>query len=308
MSELFNMNVKNINNYANFKLEKDNDDKIKQFRKNICQTLNKNNVTKNNKQNTDNTILFISMSTIDIGKIILLNQLFKSNYKYIIGIDNKYYKNVEEFNNDILKYSDHIINFLNIDIKKFINCPTTFLDNNILKNKYGNKIENFNGRWKNNPSKLGSLEWFNNSNYEYFWYIEDDIYCKNYNLFIDKYNNNTDDLICTINENHLPSWYYTGWRVGDICHGFDHASLYITRYSKQYSNYFFKFLKETKTTSHHEIFIPYILNYYHLIFSNLLNKHKSYLHINNGKTKTYNLYDNNILKIDGDIFHPFKIK
>ena len=32
----------------------------------------------------------------------------------------------------------------------------------------------------------------------------------------------------------------------------------------------FKFLKETKTTSHHEIFIPYILNYYHLIFSNLL--------------------------------------
>ena len=306
MSELFNLNVKNINNYANFKLENDSNE-IKQFRKNICRTLSKNIVTKNNEQNVENTILFISVSTINVGKIILLNQLLKSKYKCIIGIDIKYYKNSEQFNKDILKYSDHIVNFLKTDINKFINCPKTFLDVNILKKKYGVKIENFNGRWKNNPSKLGSLEWFNNSEYEYFWYVEDDIYCKNYDLFIDSYNYNTNDLICTINENHLPPWYYNHWRVGNICHGFDHASLYVARYSKQFSKYFFNFLIETTSTSHHEILIPYVLHYYHLTFSNLSKKDKSHLHINNGKTKLYNLYDNNILKIDGEIFHPFKI-
>ena len=35
-------------------------------------------------------------------------------------------------------------------------------------------------------------------------------------------------------------WYDKLWRVGDKCHGIELAHLYISRYSKQYSN-FFKF-------------------------------------------------------------------
>lgn len=309
MSELFNMNIKNINNYVSKKNEKDKDtEEFMLFRKNCCRSINKNIIVKKNSVSTlENTILFMGISELNIGKIITLNQLLKSNLNCVIGIDNKYYKNVEEFNKHIIKYSDYITKKLNSNVDQFIKCSKTILNNNNLIQKYGKKIGNFNGRWNDNPSKLGTLEWFNNSNYEYFWYIEDDIYCKNYNLFINKYNNNTDDLISIINENHLPFWYYTGWKVGDMCHGFEHAHLYITRYSKQYSNCFFNFFKETKTTSHHELFIPYVLNYYHLTFSNLLDEHKLYLHINNGKTKWFNLSDNNISNIDANIFHPFKI-
>lgn len=304
---LFNMNVNNINNYAISK-NKTEIEKLRVFRKNMCRSINKDIIIKKNSMPTnENTILFMGISKLNIGKIIVLNQLLKSNQNKIIGIDNKYYKNVEEFNKHILQYSDYITVILNSNINTFIDCYKTMLNNNSLIKKYGNKIKNFNGRWLNNPSKLGSLEWFNNSSYEYFWYIEDDIFCKNYNLFIDKYNNNTNDLICTIN-NNLPEWYDKLWRVGDKCHGIELAHLYISRYSKQYSNFFFKFLKETKTTSHHEIFIPYVLNYYHLTYSKLLDKHTKNLLINGGKTKFFNISNNNVSNINSEIFHPFKIK
>ena len=304
---LFNMNINNINNYA-FNKNKNETEKLRLFRKNMCRSINKNIVIKkNNIPTIENTILFIGISELNIGKIIVLNQLLKSNLNSIIGIDNKYYKNIEEFNNHILKYSDYITRILDNNIDKFTNCSKTMLDNNSLIKKYGDKIKNFNGRWENNPSKLGSLEWFNNSNYEYFWYIEDDIFCKNYDLFINKYNNNNSDLICSI-DNNLPEWYNNSWRVGDKCHGLELAHLYISRYSKQYSNYFFNFLKETKTTSHHEIFIPYILHYYHLSFFKLKDEHKKTLLINGGNTKFFNISDNNVNNINSEIFHPFKIK
>ena len=287
-------------------------DVIKQCedRQKLCRTLNKNiNVTENTRQNKENTILFIGMSKIDIGKLMILNQLLKCIYKCIIGIDKKYYKNDNEFNNDIKKHSDYIKKNLNDDINKFINIPKTYLDNNELIKSYGKKIENFNGRWQQNPSKLGSIEWFNKSEYEYMWYIEDDVYCKNFDLFLDDYTNMKDDLICNCWENGLlPHWFNINWRVGDKAHGIVLFHLYVCRYSKQYSNNFFKFLKETKNTSHHELFVPYVLHYYHLHYTPLLEKHKEGVYTNDGKVKFFNISDNDVNKKNAEIFHPFKIK
>ena len=287
-------------------MSKDNN---QEERKQICRSLNKNiNITENPPQNKENTILFIGMSEIDIGKLIILNQILKCSYNCIIGIDNKFYKNDNEYNNDIKKHSDYIKKNLNADIDKFINIPKTYLDNNELIKSYGKKIENFNGRWQQNPSKLGSIEWFNKSEYEYMWYIEDDVYCKNFDLFIDEYINMKNDIICK-SANNMPHWYYGNWRIGDKAHGFTIYHLYVCRYSKQYSNNFFKFLKETKNTSHHEVFVPYVLHYYRLHHRPLLEKHRRNVITNNETSKNfYNISDNDVNKKDAEIFHPFKIK
>ena len=281
----------------------------KEYRKNLCKTLNTklNNYT-NKKSNCENTVLFISLSKLNKGKIITISKILKSKYKSIIGIDKKCYNNENEFNNSLKEYSNFIINDLQIDIKVFYNTTKVFLDNNLYKKKYGKKIENYNGRWKNNPSKFGTLEWFNRSNYEYIWYLEDDVFCKDIDKFISNYNNYVDDIICKIDYNHLPSYYYNNWRIGDYNHGFELSSLYISRYSKQFVKNFFHFINITNTTSHHEILTPYILNYYHMKYSSLKKIHLQTLHSNwGGSCKFYNFSDKDVNKFDSEIFHPFKI-
>lgn len=308
MSSLFEFNKRMINKYANHTYEKDTDS-IKQYRKNMCRLSNKNvNTYENKKSIHENTVLFMSISELNKGKIIILNQLLKSNYQFVLGIDKKYYRNEDEYHNDLEDYSNFIVENLQTDIKRFYNITKIFLDDNYYKEKYGKKITNYNGRWENNPSKFGSLEWFYQSKYEYIWFIEDDIFCKDFDIFLLNYNNYNDDLICTINYNHLPKWYYGNWKVGDIMHGFEHAHLYIARYSKQFVKNFFQFINNTDTTSHHELLIPYILNYYHMKHSNLIKKHTETLHINDGFTKCFDLSDNDINNYNTEIFHPFKIK
>ena len=93
-------------------------EKVFQNRKNLIE------IKENNMPTVENTILFIGISNLNIGKIIVLNQLLKSNLNSIIGIDNKYYKNIEEFNKHILKYSDYITTILNNNVKF---CFLTFL-------------------------------------------------------------------------------------------------------------------------------------------------------------------------------------
>ena len=308
MSDLFEINKRMINNYAKYKFDQDSN-LIKQYRKNMCRSANENIHTYDNKESTkENTILFISLSELNKGKIIILNQLLKSKYNCIVGIDIKYYKNENEFNIKLEEYSNFIKDKLKGDINSFFNINKIFLDDNYHKKKYGEKITNYNGRWENNPSKFGSLEWFHSSSFEYFWFIEDDIFCKDFDKFLKNYDNLKNDLICTINYNHLPKWYYDNWKVGDILHGFEHAHLYISRYSKQFANNFFNFIKNSDTTSHHELLIPYILNYYHMSHYDLKEEDKKTLHINNGFTKSFNLSTNSVNNYDTEIFHPFKIK
>ena len=132
-------------------------------------------------------------------------------------------------------------------------------------------------------------------------------FCKNWNVFLEKYENKIDDLICSIDSQHLPEWYYNQWRVGNYDHGFDLSHLYIARYSKQFINYLFEFINNNDSTSHHEIFIPYVLNYYHLSHSNIEDNHRSNLHLNDDhKTTIYNISNNHINNHKSIIFHPFK--
>lgn len=286
----------------------DDNNTQKEYRKNLCKTLNTklNNFT-NQKSNCENTVLFISLSKLNKGKIITLNKILKSKYKCIIGIDKKCYNNDNEFNNSLKEYSNFIINDLQSDIKLFYNTTKAFLDDNLYKKKYGKKIENYNGRWKDNPSKFGTLEWFNRSKYEYIWYLEDDVFCKDIDKFISNYNNYVDDIICKIDYNHLPFWYYNNWRVGDYNHGFELANLFVARYSKQFVKNFFHFINIKNSTSHHEILTPYILNYYHMRYSNFKKIHLQTLQTNGGRCKFYNFSDKDVSKFDSEIFHPFKI-
>ena len=119
MSDLFEINKRMINNYAKYRFDQDNN-LIKQYRKNICRSANENIHTYDNKESTiENTILFISLSELDEGKIIVINQLLKSEYNCIIGIDNKYYKNKNEFNTKLEEYSIFIKNKLKGHISSF---------------------------------------------------------------------------------------------------------------------------------------------------------------------------------------------
>lgn len=305
MTNLLDYNLKNLNLQA----VNNNVDKIKlnTFRKNICKSKNKNIKNKENISPTKkNTVIFITLSELNKCKIIILKQLLHSKYNIVIGFDTKYYKNDTEVNEKINSFKDFIQSELKININLLIAIKKIPLNNDTNIKKYGHKIINFNGKWNNNPSKFGALLWFHSSIYEYMWNIEDDVYSKNYNEFFDDYNNNNDDLICTISENHLPPWFYDKWRVGSVDHGFDLAYLFIVRYSKQFCNHFFNYIKITTTTSHHEIFIPYILTYYHLKHKNINNYHKKYLHLNNHENSMiYN--EKNIQTLDSIIFHPFKL-
>ena len=308
MNYLMNYNLKLINNQIEKKFGKTNN-QSKQFRKNMCRNENKNIfVVKNNHPNKENTIFFISISELNKGKLFVMLKIIQSNYNCIIGFDNKYYKNSDELNSKIKEFSNFIKETLKSNIESFLSVEKFPLDNNYLLKTYGEKIINFNGKWANNPSKLGCLDWLfhNKNNYEYMWYIEDDLLCKDVNALLDKYNKYNDDLICTIDEYHLPDWFYTKWKVGDTKHGFDLSHLYIARYSKQFVTKFFEYMKITNTTSHHEIFIPYVLNYYHLSFKNLEKDDTRNLHLNNhSTTKIYNL--SNIHNSESILFHPFKI-
>jgi len=279
------------------------------LKKHRCRSMNKNiNIIENETSSEKNTAIFITISNINLGKLIIINKLLQCDYDVVIGFDVQYYKNKELLNKDILNFKNFISIQLKSDINLFLSTSKVPLDNNVYKEKYGIKIDNYNGKWIHNPAKLGCLEWFKNSDYAYFWYIEDDVYCKNMNVFLEPYKHDISDLICSIDEYHIPEWYYRNWKVGNPSHGFDLSHLYIARYSKQFVNNFFDFLSKTNTTSHHEIFIPYVLNYYHLTHNNLLKQHKPTLHLNNHTTsKIFNFTTNNVNLKDSIIFHPFKI-
>lgn len=194
---------------------------------------------------------------------------------------------------------------INIDIKEdelniINNCDELF-------KKYGEKIKNFNGRWEDNPAKLGVLHWFSqNEKYDFMWVFEDDVYVKNCKEFIDCYSNHKTDIICK-HDSKLPFWY-PGYRVGDKNllsrdKDFVYSHLYIVRYSKKACKDIINEIVESDETNHHELWIPYVTFKKELSHSNLLSKHLSGLRTNpTSNTK------NSFSKISHEICHPYKHK
>ena len=173
---------------------------------------------------------------------------------------------------------------------------------------YGDKVRNFNGRWKDNPAKLGAFHWFSQKNniYDMMWVFEDDVYVKNCQEFIDSYSNQKTDIICK-HSSQLPFWY-PRFRVGDQTSiskdtNFVFAHLYVARYSKKASNCIINEIQNSKDTNHHELWIPYVACKYRLSYSNLLSQHLPGLRPN-PTSNPRNSYSN----ISYDICHPYKHK
>lgn len=174
-----------------------------------------------------------------------------------------------------------------------------------LLNKFGSKINNFNGRWTDNPSKLGSIYWFSkNSEYKYMWLIEDDVFIRNSNKFIDSYNSINSDVICKRDDN-LPFWY-PKYRVGDknkVSNFSPLAHLYVVRLSRHACLKIIEEIINSNETNHHELWIPYVIQKYNLLYSDIIDYHKKGLRTNpKDSADTYHNLENY------DICHPYKHK
>jgi|SaaInlStandDraft_5_1057022.scaffolds.fasta_scaffold00567_24 hypothetical protein len=239
--------------------------------------------------NNDNTIIFMSIYNLTDTKKKLIHSIKQnSNFNVILGLDSKYAHCINELkeitgdNNDII-----------------------LLDYDKLIGKYTSKINNFNGKWETNPSKLGAYDWFNNSTYSYMWYIEDDVFSKDWDVFFNKYKDNNCDLIYKyISE--FPSWYYKNWRVGSKLHAIHLAHLYVHRVSKSFTNKLIDTIKNEHNTSHHELFIPYVRYKYNCSYKELDVDDTKYS-TTNGTGENVGYSKEFIERNESNLFHPVKI-
>lgn len=263
----------------------------------------------NDHSNTQNTGIYMSVSNVTPTKKRIIKSLIDSvGYQITLGIDARY-----ESSLGLLK---NIIN--QVDVK--------LVDNRVYFDKYGQKIKNFNGRWPDNCAKLSAYDWFTNSSFEYMWYMEDDVYAKDWNKFFEKYKNLNVDLISkrrardpifpSISE--LPFWCFNhdsdiegniGWRIGHLSHVIHNAicHLYLHRSSKKLATQVIQSIIEEHKTSHHELWLPYICkNFdYSLIELNEEDcRHSMFNEIGQDELG-YSL--NFIQNEDCNIFHPAKI-
>lgn len=251
----------------------------------------KTHIERENKDEstTSNTVIFMSVSNFTSTKNKIISSLTsESKYPIVIGLDDKYIHCEKELQ-DILGEKGEL----------------TILHYNQLYDKYGDKIHNFNGKWDKNPSKLGAYEWFHSSAYEYMWYIEDDVYSKNWSDFFNKYENNHYDIIYNYME-YMPNWYYDNWKVGSKSHAIHLAHLYIHRISKHFSNCLMDSLSSDVSTSHHEIYVPYVNFRYGCSYIKLNEEDTRYA-TTNGTGQELGFSKEFIEQKDSNIFHPVKI-
>jgi hypothetical protein len=283
------------------------------------------------KQNNDNTFIFLTISgKLSPTKIRILEKLAQSTYSLVIGFDSDTVTNGLELVNDL----QELIN-KNPEWKLF---GLVELKYKHLIKKYSEKINNFNGKWENNPSKLGAYDWFDYlkthsddihfyslfyhifdkkidtnalKKWDYMWLIEDDVYCKNWDKFINKYENKLYDLICNY-ENKLPFWYFNQWRVGSMDHAIGLSHLYVHRVSKSFVKCLLTTIIDEPSTSHHELFLPYVAQKYYsagITQSNLCPNDTKYCQLNVKHHVDLNDVGYKLITInavDGLLFHPVK--
>ena len=201
-------------------------------------------------------VILVTLSGYTEYNISLIEQIKKtSDIDVILAWDKKGSKKIKEDELNIINNCDELFKI------------------------YGEKVRNFNGRWEDNPAKLGVLHWFSQSEkYDFMWVFEDDVYVKNCKEFIDCYSNHKTDIICK-HDSKLPFWY-PGYRVGDKNllsrdKDFVYSHLYIVRYSKKACKDIINEIVESDETNHHELWIPYVTFKKELSHSNLLSKHLS---------------------------------
>lgn len=138
---------------------------------------------------------------------------------------------------------------------------------------YGQKVSNFagggsGGRGLASPAKLAALDWFQRigpqHSYEFMWHLEDDAWSADFGLFASHYANSTADLIIRNHSQH-PFWAKNGWLVGSKQHlrpegTFCFSILAAYRASRAFVHALLHTMVREQTTSHHEIYLPYVIS------------------------------------------------
>lgn len=151
--------------------------------------------------------------------------------------------------------------------------------------EFGRKSINFNGKYPNNPARLGCLRWFvEQSSFDYLWMLEDDTYARNFSDFASKYESSRADFIGT-GSRTLPFWVANGWRVGDPKHAvrdaeYPTAFWCVCRFSRKLAAAVLDQLKIEETSSHHEIFLPYVLRERNMTWEMLPENDRRFLSLN----------------------------
>lgn len=156
---------------------------------------------------------------------------------------------------------------------------------------FGKKISNFNGKYQSNPARLGCLRWFaaNNDGFEHMWMLEDDTYLKNMSDFVRDYDLDTlaADFVGT-GSAMLPFWVANGWRVGDKRHALNETTRVpyptafwcICRISRFLASIILDQLHVDRVSSHHEIYLPYVLHMHRLKWTPFFENARQHLALN----------------------------
>ncbi|KAJ8600372.1 hypothetical protein CTAYLR_000710 [Chrysophaeum taylorii] len=176
---------------------------------------------------------------------------------------------------------------------------------------FGRKVGNFNGKYTDNPARLGALRWFANSGFHYMWMLEDDAYVRNMSAFAATYDDVTADFVGA-GGRALPFWVAKGWRVGRPEHAVDRdpfstAFWCVCRFSKRLAEALIQRLHAEPASSHHEIFLPYVLYRDGLPWHALTDQHRRHLALNAHDGKQHFLtLDQAIHRPDVLVAHPIK--
>jgi len=147
--------------------------------------------------------------------------------------------------------------------------------------KYGEKISNYLGVYQTNPAKLGIMDWFNSSRYSHLWHLEDDMWAPGLDTIISEWQSTSTDLIIK-DSSRLPSWASGNWRIGDrsmIAEGrFVYCNPSAFRMSRRFARSLLQTIQDSKTTNHHELWFPYVVEKWNLSWTSL--RHSSQLRTN----------------------------
>ena len=125
----------------------------------------------------------------------------------------------------------------------------------------GDKLDNFGGRYGNNPRHLMSQAWLAKSeDFDYAWIVESDVFIRDADQLLGRYLRSDADIIADAAQGK-PAYY--PWKLGSTRHAVPppHYGVCLTavmRTSREFARALLRTLLIEETTSHHEMFLPFV--------------------------------------------------
>ena len=135
-----------------------------------------------------NTVLVVPFRGFVPGKHQIMSMLLlTSPYPAVVGVDDR-------CSERILKNTLTFVNTLSA-AKANARAPNSvilsvqlaYFSMGRLRQKYSTKSDYFNGKHSKNPAKLGALDWFVTSGYDFMWHMEDDVFTPDVAAFVAPY-------------------------------------------------------------------------------------------------------------------------